>query len=149
MALDLSGVQRTVEGFLDDSLQLWRDVQGEADDVLDEQTGALRVGKKPDLVWEGDGAVVFSGLPAATPPLDGVVSRTPSDTAYQGMLPLCTPRVLVDDLLTVVGSVRDSQLVGCRFRITGVVSGSFAVVRMARLELLGGSRQPGLRGRRE
>lgn len=142
MGLDLSGVRRTVEGLLEDSLQLWRDVQGEADDVLDEETGALRRGVGSELVWEGDGAVVLSGLPASSPPADGAVARTPSDAAYQGMLPLRTPRVLVDDLLTVVDSVRDPHLGGCRFRVTGVASGSFAVVRLVRLELLGGNRHP-------
>ncbi|MET7898956.1 GNAT family N-acetyltransferase [Streptomyces mirabilis] len=40
MALDLPGTQRTVEGFLSDSLESWRDVQGEADDVLDAESGA-------------------------------------------------------------------------------------------------------------
>ncbi|MET9964728.1 DUF6093 family protein [Streptomyces sp. NPDC006356] len=145
MALDLSGVQRAVEGFLVDSLELWRDVRGEADDVLDEATGALGPGTGSDLVWEGPGAVLLSGVPAASPPLDGVVARLPSDTAYRGLLPLGAPRVLVDDVLTVVGSLRASELVGCHFRVTGVASNSFAVVRMVRLELLAGSRCPELR----
>ncbi|MGW3950806.1 DUF6093 family protein [Streptomyces sp. NPDC004752] len=92
--------------------------------------------------------MVLSGLPTASAPLAGVVARMPSDRAYQGVLSLRTPRILVDDVLVVVDSVRDSQLVGCRFRVTGVASGSFAVVRMVRLELLEGSPSSKSRGYR-
>jgi hypothetical protein len=141
VALDLSGVQRTVEGLLVDSVEVWRDVRGERDDVLDEETGALGLGAGPagELIWQGTGAVVLSGLPATAPPVDGALAQLPSDTAYQGMLPLGAPLIRVDDLVVVVDSVRDAQLVGRRFRVAGVSSSSFAVVRVVRLELLGSS----------
>ncbi|MFI1735210.1 DUF6093 family protein [Streptomyces acidicola] len=137
MALDLSGVQRVVEGFLTDSLQLWRDVRGETDDVLDEETGVLGPETRAELIWEGTGAVVLSGLPAASPPLDAAVADVPSGSTYQGLLPLGVPSVQSSDLLIVMASIRDTQLVRCRFRITGVGHSSFAVVRVVRLENLG------------
>jgi len=144
VALDLSGVQRVVEGLLADTVELWRDVRGEADDVLDEVSGALSPRERTELIWQGAGAVALpGGLPIASPPLDGAVAQLPSYAVYQGMLPLSTPRVRVDDHLTVVESARDAQLNGCCFRVTGVASGSFTVVRIVRLQLLGHSRRPG------
>ncbi|MET7729099.1 DUF6093 family protein [Streptomyces mirabilis] len=116
-----------MEGFLSDSVELWRDVRGEADDVLDEESGALRPAEGAELIWAGAGAVVLpGGLPAASPPVDGAVAQLPSNTMYQGMLPLSTPRVRGDDLLTVVDSARDAQLIGCRFRVTGIDSSSLS-----------------------
>ncbi|MFJ2829047.1 DUF6093 family protein [Streptomyces sp. NPDC087263] len=102
-------------------------------------------GSVRELIWQGAGAVVLpGGPPIASPPLDGAVAQLPSDAVYQGMLPLRMPAVRVDDHLTVVKSARDAQLDGCRFRVTGVASGSFTVVRIVRLQLLGQSCRPGL-----
>lgn len=137
MALNLSGVQRTVEGFLTDSVQLWRDLRGESDDVLDEGSGVLQPGSAVEVVWEGVGAVVPSGMVASSSSLDGSVAQVNSDTAYHGLLPLSIPRVLVDDVLTVVESARDGLLAGRRFRVTAVSSSSFAVVRVVGMQLLG------------
>lgn len=62
VALDLSGVRRVVEGLLDDELQLWRDADGASDDVLDEESGALKPGgAAPVLLWTGAGAIVRPG----------------------------------------------------------------------------------------
>ncbi|MEU3046220.1 DUF6093 family protein [Streptomyces sp. NPDC006984] len=138
MALDLSGVRRIVEGLLDDELRLWRDADGRTDDVLDETTGELEPsGADGDVVWEGHGAVLPVGQPALLVPLDGSVARVPTSTAYQAMLPVTAPRANSGDLLTVISSSRDPQLVGRRFRVGDAIVGTFAVVRFVRLQALG------------
>ncbi|MGW7542146.1 DUF6093 family protein [Streptomyces sp. NPDC054770] len=140
MALDLSGVRRVVEGLLDDQLQLWRDANGESGDELDEETGQLRLtGQVPVSVplWEGPGAIVRPGQLTATPSLDGVIASLPTPTAYQALLPLSAPQLMVDDVLSVSRSVRDEQLVGRRFRVAEVAVGTYAVVRVVRLEATG------------
>lgn len=135
MALDLSGVRRVVEGLLDDELQLWRDAGGAADDVLDEQTGYLKPGESlPVRLWEGAGAIVRLGQLAVAPTLDSLVAPQPTSAAYQALLPLASPQAAVDDGLIVSQSVRDPQLAGRRFRVADVGVGTYAVVRVLRLE---------------
>lgn len=138
MALDLSGVRRVVERLLDDELQLWRDVDGDSGDELDEETGELRPADQASApLWEGPGAVVRPGQLSIAPPLDGVVASFPAPTAYQALLPLSAPQVMVDDVLSVSRSVRDGQLVGRRFRVAEAAVGTYAVVRVVRLEVIG------------
>ncbi|MDH2389391.1 DUF6093 family protein [Streptomyces sp. HNM0663] len=138
MALDLSGVRRVVEGLLDDEVQLWRDSDGASGDELDEQTGAL----KPEdgvavLLWEGSGAIVRPGQLSPVPPLDGAPAALPGSTAYQALLPLSAPPMMPGDVLSVSRSARDELLVGRRFRVAEVAVGTFAVVRVVRLEVIG------------
>lgn len=138
MALDLSGVRRVMERLLDDELQLWRDPDGDAGDELDEETGELKpVGHASVPLWEGPGAIVRPGQLSVTPPLDGVIASPPAPTAYQALLPLSAPQLMVDDVLSVARSVRDEQLMGRRFRVAEVAVGTYAVVRVVRLEVLG------------
>lgn len=137
MALDLSGVRRVVERLLDDELRLWRDVDGAAGDELDEESGELKPGgRMAVLLWEGPGAIVRPGQLSFTPPLDGVVASFPAATAYQALIPLSAPPVEVDDVLSVSRSARDEQLVGRRFRVAEAAVGTFAVVRVVRLEVI-------------
>ncbi|CAM5468247.1 DUF6093 family protein [Streptomyces aurantiogriseus] len=138
MALDLSGVRRIVEGLLDDELQLWRDADGDSGDELDEETGDLKPASEGSVpLWEGSGAVVRPGQLSVTPPLDGAVASLSAPTAYQGLLPLSAPQVMVNDVLSVSRSVRDEQLVGRRFRVADVAVGTYAVMRVVRLEVIG------------
>ncbi|WP_425245388.1 DUF6093 family protein [Streptomyces sp. NEAU-NA10] len=137
MALDLSGVRRVVEGLLDDQLRLWRDVDGESGDELDEETGTLRTrGQATVPLWEGRGAIVRPGQLSYVPPLDGAAASLPASTAYQALLPLSAPPVAVDDVLGVSRSARDKQLVGKRFRVAEVSVGTYVVVRVVRLEVI-------------
>ncbi|MFI5688603.1 DUF6093 family protein [Streptomyces sp. NPDC051636] len=130
-------MRRVVERMLDDELRLWRDPDGGADDVLNETTGLL---EPPDgageVVWEGRGAVVPMGQPALLVPLDGSIAQMPTTTAYQAMLPIAAPCASPGDLLTVISSSRDPQLVGRRFRVGDTAVGTFAVVRLVRLQVL-------------
>ncbi|MEW2300053.1 DUF6093 family protein [Streptomyces sp. NPDC006655] len=138
MALDLSGVRRVVERLLDDELRLWRDADGDSGDKLDEETGELRsAGQASVPLWEGSGAIVRPGQLSAVPPLDAMVASLPASTAYQALLPLSAPQARVDDMLSVSRSVRDVQLVGRRFRVAEVAVGTYAVVRVVRLEAIG------------
>lgn len=138
MALDLSGVRRVVEGLLDDELQLWRDADSGSGDELDEETGELRPASQASvLLWKGHGAIVRPGQLSVATPLDRVVASLPTPTAYQALLPLSAPQVVVDDVLSVSRSVRDEQLVGRRFRVAEVAVGTYAVVRLVRLEVIG------------
>ncbi|MFG2956367.1 DUF6093 family protein [Streptomyces sp. NPDC048291] len=137
MALDLSGVRRVVERLLDDELRLWRDTDGDTGDELDEETGELRpAGQVTVPLWEGTGAIVRPGQLSVAPPLDGAVASLPALTAYQALLPLSAPQVTVDDVLSVSRSVRDEQLVGHQFRVAEVAVGTYAVVRVVRLEVI-------------
>lgn len=138
MALDLSGVRRVVERLLDDELQLRRDTDGDSGDELDEETGELKpTGQASVLLWEGTGAIVRPGQLSVAPPLGGVAASLPAPTSYQALLPLSAPQVMVDDVLSVSRSVRDEQLVGRRFRVAEVAVGTYAVVRVVRLEVIG------------
>ncbi|WP_236244226.1 DUF6093 family protein [Streptomyces sp. CC210A] len=137
MALDLSGVRRVVEGLLDDEVQLWRDADGASGEELDERTGELKPGGGAAvLLWEGSGAIVRPGQLSPVPPLDGAHASLPGSTAYQALLPLPAPPVMPDDVLSVSGSARDEQLVGRRFRVAEVAVGTYAVVRVLRLEMI-------------
>ncbi|WP_435059379.1 DUF6093 family protein [Streptomyces sp. bgisy060] len=137
MALDLSGVRRVVEGLLDDEVRLWRDSDGTSGDELDKQTGELKpVGEAAVLLWEGPGAIVRPGQLSPVPPLDGAPAALPASTAYQALLPLSAPPVMPDDVLTVSRSARDELLVGRRFRVAEVAVGTYAVVRVVRLEVI-------------
>ncbi|MBC9717813.1 hypothetical protein H9Y04_35310 [Streptomyces sp. TRM66268-LWL] len=138
MGLDLSGVRRVVEGVLDDRVELWRDLQGEADDELNESTGELvpQAGT-PRRYWDGLAAVTLTGqLPSNTQSLDGMWSAAPSKTAYLALLPLTAPQTRPDDFLVVASSNRDPQLTGRRFRVLEAATASYAVVRQVRLQIL-------------
>ncbi|WP_316749229.1 DUF6093 family protein [Streptomyces herbicida] len=138
MALDLSGVRRVVERLLDDELQLWRDTDGHSGDELDEETGELRPADQASVpLWKGAGAIVRPGQLSIAPSLDGAVASFPAPTAYQALLPLSAPQVMVDDVLSAARSVRDEQLVGRRFRVAEAAVGTYAVVRVVRLEAIG------------
>ncbi|MFD3532209.1 DUF6093 family protein [Streptomyces sp. NPDC058661] len=84
----------------------------------------------------GRGAIVWPGQLLPLPPLDAVVAPCPAPTAYQALLPLSVPAVLADDELNVTRSVRDEQLFGRRFWGTEVAVGTYAVVRVVRLEMI-------------
>jgi hypothetical protein len=100
-------------------------------------TGALGPGGRASvLLWEGPGALVRPGQLSAVPPLDGAVALSPAPTAYQALLPLSAPQAMVDDVLSVSRSVRDEQLVGRRFRVAEVAVGTYAVVRVVRMEVI-------------
>jgi hypothetical protein len=130
-------MRRVVERLLDDELRLWRDVDGESGDELDEETGALRPrGQATVPLWEGSGAIVRPGQLSYVPPLDGAAASLPTSTAYQALLPLSAPPVAVDDVLGVSRSLRDEQLVGRRFRVAEVAVGTYTVVRVVRLEAI-------------
>ncbi|MFJ2342374.1 DUF6093 family protein [Streptomyces antimycoticus] len=138
MGFDLSGVRRVVEKMLGDELELWRDADGHVGDVLDEQTGELKPGGTlATPVWNGPGAVVKSGQLVASPPVDGTTAVLPATTGYQALLPLASPKAQLDDVLVVKASERDAQLPGRRFRVAETEVGTFAVVRVVRLEVLG------------
>ncbi|MFE6625188.1 DUF6093 family protein [Streptomyces sp. NPDC057740] len=112
-------------------------VRGEAttDDVLDEATGQLRSPcTDRELLWTGRGAIVPLGGPAVVEPLDGATAPVPPSTAYKALLPVDAPPSRPGDLLTVVHSVRDDQLVDRWFRVSDAAVGSFAVVRVIRLQ---------------
>lgn len=140
MALDLTGVQRVVEGILDDQILITRDAGGRGDDVLDPNTGELHP-QPPITLWTGAGAVVQLGQLALTTPVDGAVALLPPTTVYQAMLPLAAPALLPDDGLTVTGSTRpggprDPLIIGRRFRVADSSTGTFAVVRLVRLRVI-------------
>ncbi|GAA1919815.1 DUF6093 family protein [Streptantibioticus ferralitis] len=142
MGLDVSGVRRVVGRILDDKVEVWRDSDGRADDVLDEATGQL-VPPSPEevLVWDGLGAVMPLGRPAITKPLDGSVSQAPPTTDYQAVLPVDVPALRPDDVLRVAGSIRpdgprDPQLMGRRFRVSDANVGTYSVVRIVRIQVI-------------
>lgn len=135
MGLDLTGVSRVVERLLDDEVQVWRDVEGRTDDILDETTGQLwSPCTDRELVWAGHGSVVPLGEPAVVEPLDAATAPVTPSTAYKALLPVDAPPSRPGDLLTVVHSVRDDQLAGRWFRVSDAAVGSFAVVRVIRLQ---------------
>ncbi|MFC7220380.1 DUF6093 family protein [Streptomyces polyrhachis] len=142
MAINLSGVQRVVEGTLLDRVQLRRDVLGHGDDVLDEETGELvTVPPACVIVWEGAGAVMPHGVPRASALLDNVLTAPAPSLDYRGFLPLSAPPARPGDALWVIGSsrsdsLRDPYLVGRAFRVGESDTGSFAVVRTVLLQAI-------------
>jgi hypothetical protein len=133
VALELDGVRLAVERILDDRLQVWRDVGGRDEGVLNDVTGEL-IPPMPGaaLVWAGTGAVL---------PLDGPTVSAAQD-GYQAVLPVGAALVRSGDVLVVCGSARGPQLrdgrpVGRRFLISDADVGTNPVVRVARLEPMG------------
>jgi hypothetical protein len=143
VAFDVDGARRVVGRVLDDKLEAWRDSAGRVDDTLDEATGRL-VPPKPDqeLVWDGIGAVMPLGRPAITQPISGSMAVEPPTTEYQAVLPVDAPALRRDDVIRVAGSVRpggprDPQLVGRRFRVSDETVGTYSVVRIVRVQVIG------------
>jgi hypothetical protein len=137
--LDLTGVQRTVEGWLVDDLAIARD-NGVSDDDLDPET--LLITPNPDeAVWEGQGAVQ---------PLTGDLSQSDPDVAriieetrarYRALLPLGVETgARLYDVLTVAavhGKSADPRLAGRRFVIVALGEpSSFAAVQFLYLRPL-------------
>ncbi|WP_425834181.1 DUF6093 family protein [Streptomyces fractus] len=143
MAFDVDGARRVVARILDDQLEVWRDDAGHADDVLDEANGALRRPVPDEMpVWDGLGAVMPLGRPAITPPVDGARLSEPPSTDYQAVLPVEAPELRPDDVVRVAGSVRpggprDPRLVGRRFRVSDANVGTYSVVRLVRVQVIG------------
>jgi hypothetical protein len=143
VAFDVEGARRVVGRILDDKLEVWRDGAGRTDDVLDERTGRL-VPPRPDeeLIWDGLGAVMPFDRPAITQPVGGSVTVEPPTTDYQAVLPIEAPALRRDDVIRVAGSVRpkgprDPQLIGRRFRVSDEAVGTYSVVRIVRVQVIG------------
>ncbi|MFI1830710.1 DUF6093 family protein [Streptomyces sp. NPDC020412] len=143
MAFDVDGARRVVGRILDDKLEIWRDSGDRTDDHLDEETGQLvRPAADEVLIWNGLGAVMPLGRPAITTPLDGSIVQQPPTTDYQAVLPVDTPELRSDDVLRNAGSVRkdgprDPQLVGRRFRVSDANVGTYSVIRIVRVQVIG------------
>ena len=136
--LDLSGVRSALNGLLLlDAVKIVRD-NGNADDVLDEDTNLL-VPAERTLVYEGPGAVLpLSPGEGGDPDTQRYYQAEGAE--YRALLPLAaadaTP-VLKGDLLTVTtvtSASSDPRLVDRAFAVVDrpVVS-SFAVVRIVYL----------------
>ncbi|WP_405803405.1 DUF6093 family protein [Streptomyces sp. NBC_01187] len=143
MAFDVDGARRVVGRILDDKLEVWRDSAGRMDDVLDEESGRL-VPPRPDevLVWDGLGAVIPLGRPALTQPLGAALTLETPTTDYQAVLPVDASELRADDVVRIAGSVRpggprDPQIVGRRFRVSDEVVGTYTVVRIVRVQVIG------------
>lgn len=128
--LDLSGVQRAVEGWLTDTLVLERDERTDA--VLDDDTG-LMAPAPPRLVWTGLGAVQVIGREQLDDPTTADVVRREGAT-HRALIPLAADvSAAPGDILTTTAqgpTSHDPDLVGTTFRVieTGGVT-SFAVLR--------------------
>lgn len=113
---------RIERNLLTDSVRLYRDRPGLADDVLDVDTGAL-------VPPAGDASTLWEG-PAA-------VLNDREDGKFRVLLPLAAPALEGGDLVLVLTSARDAQLVGKKSRVVGrPKGGTYAVVRELETEVM-------------
>ena len=85
--LDLTGVARTLDGWIVDHVKFTRD-GGVSDDDLDEETGLLSDESDPEVVYEGRG--MFQLITAEITQTDPDVIRVVEETGakYRAMLPI-------------------------------------------------------------
>lgn len=131
MSINLTTAQRAVEALMDDLCIITHDV-GVTDDAFDEATGK-------HVPADPDSTMIYAG-PCKITPAGGTSSgseggATVLATRYRGSLPASSPPVPVGSLLRVTSSLRDVQLVGRVFRVTGVAASTFLVQRRLELEL--------------
>jgi len=119
---DLSGARRVVErGVLLDSIEVTRGAPGEGGLVLDPVTGELVPGpvSSPVVVCTDTPALVQPSLGyEAVPALEGAQAEEEERGPYQLLVGLDAPPILTQDIVRVLTSRLDPQLVGERFRVT-------------------------------
>lgn len=137
---DLRGATATVESLMDDTCAITRNPGGATDATLDPDTGAY-VDPTPFVqVYDGSCKVA---------PIRQSWNRTASEggvTYSSGTYVLTLPVTVlrdhpewepeVNDEVVMTWSMRDSSLVGRRFRISGVERKTFVVSRRCMMELV-------------
>lgn len=130
---DLESAREAIEALMDDTCTIHRDSEGELDDDLDLITGVLaRPVGQPVLVYDGRCKVSKSAVQMKYSEEAG---RAVPVRAYTGGIPVDSPLPAEGDILTVTSSRRDPYLVDQGFRVTEVVTSTWAVQRKFGLEL--------------
>lgn len=141
---DLTGARLAIEKLMDDKCRIVRDVEGDLDDVLDEDTGLL-------AGPFGDTGIIYDDttLGDAGRDLDGRCTVTPADRVprivesagepvmvqqYQASLPWDAPVIREGDTLEVTASRRDAQLVGVTLVVIEVFKTTYLISRKLLLE---------------
>lgn len=125
---------RVQDRVMNDRVRIERDPDRTDDDDFDPLTGTYsRPADDMDHVWTGPFAVLPLAGDRAAPSEGGPVEEQSDIVRYRGLGPLTMPRLRRHDVVTVLTSKRDPQLVGARFAVVTRTMSTFAVYREVRL----------------
>lgn len=117
-----------------DECVIGRDIEGQLDDVIDEETGEI-------VPPPNDESVIYTGQCMVTPAgigqnegAQGQPVELPGLRTYRGLIPVEVTDVAVHDVLLVTVCDRDADLVGRKFIVRGVKASTFSVARELTLE---------------
>jgi hypothetical protein len=132
VSFNFDGLQDFAEGFLSDTLQVFRDQPGTRNDTFNDETGDYTP-STPTKVWEGLGAVQSLNYQQRAEQLAAVTDPT-TIALYRALIPIDAPELLPNDRVYVKDSVRDKLLRRRSFYVTDASAlSSFAVIREVRL----------------
>lgn len=133
MAIDLSGAQRLVEGFMLDSCVVTRDPDGTADDAWDEESGTYyRPALDTDEIYSGP---CFSSFEPWTPSEEGGGYNVLLERRWL-YTPVNAAQFLPGDkvVYTVTSANSDPLLDGRVFRVIAQAEGTYQAVRRTLVE---------------
>lgn len=135
---NLDAARRTLETALVDTCRIDVDPEGEADDILDDDT--LELSEPPD-----DSEPIYEGPCLLSPVLsDQVVNvgdRSITRRRYRARLPHSAPLPPVGALFTLTATEHDPELVGQRMRVVDVAVRTWNVSRHVFLQHDAGERR--------
>lgn len=131
---NLEPARKKIESFMTDECVILRDVEEVYDDIIDEDTGLL---VDPDtnenVVYSGGALIIPAGIGqnegAQGQPVELMGLRT-----YRGFVPREVLNIEVHDVLVVLASDRDEDLVNRKFTVRGIKASTFAIARQLDLE---------------
>lgn len=126
-ATDSVAGQTFIERFMQDTCTVYREPAEQYGDTLDPATGLL-----VDL--SGDDSIIYRGKVIVKKPRTDdrpmVIGGEPTDAPMHKMLfPLSVTGIRIDDIIVVNSSVNDNALKGTRYRVKGVLTGTYPVYR--------------------
>jgi hypothetical protein len=131
MKLNLSGVRRVAEQFMQDSCQIVRDVERTHDDIWDPVTGLYTLPAGDNAIVY-DGQCMVSGQAGARQTIGG---EYVFEQVYWLSIPLDSDPVLPLDRVVITES-EDFELLDKKFIVDDQVFGTFTVSKRIKLRLL-------------
>lgn len=129
---DVQGARAVAEAAMVDTCIVYRDPQGSADDTFDAATGLLtQAGGDQSTVYTGPCMLRTANIQGRR---DDEGGATLARKLQSARVPVSAPVMLFGDILVVLTSTNDPQLVGRRARVLDVVVNTFAVTRRLQLE---------------
>lgn len=118
---------------MDDRCEIRLDAEGSGDDTFDPDL-LIEIPPSPDSLVVYQGPCSIRAAPSYQVGLSG--AQYVAERSYLVRLPLAAPPVSIGSVVRCTASRRDPQLVGQRFTVTDVRTGTFTVSRTLSVERL-------------